>query len=80
MFGALADKQYVIGSKQVRNAVKSGKVPKVYIASDSDEHIISPIVELANKQGTELMYVQTRKELGEMFGLNVKAACAAETI
>ena len=79
MFEASAKRQYIIGAKQVKNAVICGKASRVYIASDSDEHIIKPIVELANEQGTELVYVKTRTELGRMCGINVKAACAAKT-
>lgn len=80
MSDALSNKQYIIGAKQVKNAVKSGKASKVYIASDSDSEIISPIIALANECGIEIAYVQTRAELGRMCGIDVKAACAVQTI
>ena len=80
MFDIQTKKRYIIGTKQVKNAVLSGKVSKVYIASDSDSEIIGPIAELANERGIETAYIQTRSELGKMCGINVKAACAAETI
>ena len=80
MFEALSNKQYVIGAKQVKNTVKSGKATKVYIASDSDSEIIEPVIALANECGVEIAYVETRAELGKMCGIDVKAACAVQTI
>ena len=80
MFEALSNKQYIIGAKQVKNTVKSGKATKVYIASDSDSEIIEPVIALANECGVEIAYVETRAELGKMCGIDVKAACAVQTI
>ncbi len=80
MFDTQTKKQYIIGTKQVKNAVVSGKVSKVYIASDSDPLIIGPVAELANERGIEVEHIQTRSELGRMCGISVKAACAAQTI
>ncbi len=80
MFEALSNKQYIIGAKQVRNAVKSGKAKKVYIASDSDSEIIKPVIALAKECGVEVSYIPTRSELGKMCGINVKSACAADLI
>ena len=80
MFGSFTKKQYIIGAKQVRNAVLSRKVSKLYIASDSDAKIINPIIELANERGLAVTRIQTRAELGRMCGIDVKAACAAETV
>lgn len=80
MSDALSNKQYIIGAKQVKNAVRTGKASKVFIASDSDSEIISPIIALANECGVEIAYVQTRAELGKMCGIDVKAACAVQTI
>lgn len=80
MFGAFSEKHFIIGTKQVKNAIKDGKAKKVYIASDSDDFVISPVIELSEKFDLPVFYVNTRKELGEMCKINVKAACAVETI
>lgn len=80
MFGAFSEKHFIIGTKQVRNAIESGKVKNVYIASDSENTVISPVIELAKKFNLPVFYVNTRKELGEICRINVKTACAAETI
>lgn len=80
MFEALSDKRYIIGAKQVKNAVKSGEAAKVYIASDSDLEVINPVIAEAEACGVEISYVDTRSELGKMCGINVKTACAANCI
>ncbi|MDO4618936.1 MAG: ribosomal L7Ae/L30e/S12e/Gadd45 family protein [Clostridia bacterium] len=80
MLETLSEHRYIIGAKQVKNAVVSGKVSKLYIASDSDPDIISSIVELANERDITVSYISTRSELGKMCGIDVKSACAAETL
>lgn len=71
---------FIIGAKQVGNAIKAGKASKVYVASDSESKIIEPIVALAKEYALPLVYIETRKELGTMCGIDVKSACAVETI
>ncbi len=80
MFGASAKKSYIIGAKQVKNAIKSCRAAKVYVASDCDKAVSAPVVALAEENNLPLFYISTRKELGEMCGINVKSACAAETL
>lgn len=80
MFEATPKSCFIIGAKQVGNAIKAGKASKVYVASDSDTNVIDPIIALANENGLPLVYIETRKELGSMCGISVKSACAAETI
>lgn len=78
MFGV--SEKFIIGAKQVKNTIKSGKASKVYVASDCDENVSKPVIELAEAHNLPLFYINTRKELGEMCGIDVKASCAAETI
>ena len=74
---ALRDKRFVIGAKQVMKAIRAGRVLKVYIASDCDPIISRPVIELAQGNGLEAEYIPSRKQLGEMCGIKVKASCAA---
>ncbi len=78
MFGASAE--FIIGAKQVKNTIRSGKAAKVYVASDCDEAVIKPVIELAQTNSLPLFYIDTRKELGEMCGIDVKASCAVQTL
>lgn len=80
MFDASVRKRYIIGAKQVKNAIKAEKASKVYVASDCDPEVSNPVVELAESYHLPLFFISTRKELGEMCGIDVKAACAAETL
>ena len=77
MFDDFSKGNFITGAKQVKNAIIADKVSQIYIASDSDTKIISPIVELSQKSGLPLFYDNTRKELGEMCKIEVKASCAA---
>lgn len=78
MFGASAE--FIIGAKQVKNAIKSERASKIFVASDCDKEVSNPVIELAQAHNLPLFFVETRKELGEMCGIDVKASCAAETI
>ena len=80
MFWASSKKHFIIGAKQVKNAIMAGKAAKVYIASDCDSVISDPVKELAESNNLEIIYISTRKELGGMCGIDVKASCAVETL
>lgn len=80
MFEAFAKKRFIIGAKQVKNAITAETASKVYIASDSDSVVIDPVVRLAESYEIPVFYISTRKELGEMCGIDVKASCAAEPV
>lgn len=66
----------VIGIKQTSKSLKGGLGKVLYVAEDSDEHLISPLVKLAEEFSVEVMYVSTMKELGRLCGIDVGAAVA----
>lgn len=70
-------KNKVVGVKQVKNAVKSGRADRVYIADDSDISVTSSMFELCRENGIEPIIVETRKELGRACGVDVYTAAAA---
>ncbi len=74
---AFNNKQYIIGAKQVMKAIRAGKTSKIYLASDCDPIISRPIAEEAAGRDIAVEYASTRKALGEMCGIRVKAAAAA---
>lgn len=67
-----------IGIKQVLKAVKEGKVKKVYISEDAEEHVISELLEICNANNIEIVKVKTMAELGKMAGIDIGASAAAE--
>ena len=58
----------VIGIKQCLKFIKLGKGKVLYVANDADARLISPLIELAEKE------ISTMKELGLMSGIEVKSA------
>ena len=69
----LTSNRKVIGTKQLRKALKAGRVRTAYVAADAD-----PILrEQCRDAGVELVEIATMKELGRLCGIHVGAACAA---
>ena len=67
-----------VGLKQVLKAIEMGEVKKIYIGKDAEKHIIDEIVTACTDKGIEIAEVETMAKLGEMAGIEVKAATAAE--
>ena len=68
----LTSNRKVIGTKQLRKALKAGRVRTAYVAADAE-----PLVEQCRDAGVELVEIATMKELGRLCGIHVSAACAA---
>jgi len=66
----------VIGIKQTGKSLRNGLGKTLYVAKDSDEHLISPLIKLAEELKIEINYVNTMKELGRLCGIEVGAAVA----
>ena len=70
----LTSNRKVIGTKQLRKALKAGRVRTAYVA---DPILREPLVEQCRDAGVELVEIATMKELGWLCGIHVGAACAA---
>ena len=81
--GAIMDKRLpnsrIVGTKQTLRAIKEGAVDTVYVAQDADKHVISSVVEVAKERNLDIVYVETMLELGNLCGIDVKAATACVT-
>jgi large subunit ribosomal protein L7A len=66
----------VIGIKQSTKSIKNGEGKALYIARDAETELVSQIVELANNNNLNVIYVNTMKELGKLCGIDVGAAVA----
>ena len=64
----------VIGIKQCLKFIKLGKGKVLYVANDADARLISPLIELAEKENIKIVEISTMKELGLMSGIKVKSA------
>jgi large subunit ribosomal protein L7A len=64
----------VIGIKQSAKALNSGEGKILYVASDAQNDLVKPVIELAENLNVEIRFVDTMKELGRLCGIDVGAA------
>ncbi|WP_350343803.1 ribosomal L7Ae/L30e/S12e/Gadd45 family protein [Proteinivorax tanatarense] len=67
----------VVGFKQTKLAIESGKAEIVYVAKDAEKHISDPILQLCENRGIKLYFVDSMAVLGKSCGIQVRAATAA---
>ena len=64
----LTSNRKVIGTKQLRKALKAGRVRTAYVAADADPILREPLIEQCRSADVELVEVATMKELGRLCG------------
>ena len=69
-------KKRTIGSNQTLKMLQQSLAKAVYVARDAEKRVTQPIVDLAAKSDTPLLWVDSMKELGEACGIDVGAAAA----
>ena len=69
--------QKLVGIKQVLKAARAGELKRVYLAEDADQELLNEILAVAKEQEIDCVFVSSKKELGEICEIEVKAACAA---
>ena len=77
MLTELTTASKVVGAKQVRRALESGKARTVFLASDADPRITEPIAALCGEKGVSVTADCSMQELGKACGIAVGAAVAA---
>jgi len=70
-------KNRVVGLKQSLKELNTGSVAQIYIADDADIHIKGKVRKAAGDSDTPIVSVESMDMLGEICGINVRAACAA---
>lgn len=76
MLDELNTTRKVVGIKQLRKALKDGKVLRAYAAENADPRLTDPLTEECQSLGVELIFVPTMAELGKACGISVGAAAA----
>ena len=76
-FTKITGNKVVVGAKQLRKAVASGRVRRAFIAQNADPAITEPIEALCRQNSIEYVYVRSMTELGQACGIEVGAATAA---
>ena len=67
----------VVGAKQLRKALTTGRAQKVFLASNADPAITEPIMALCQQNSVEYAWVRSMADLGKACGIEVGAAAAA---
>ncbi len=67
---------HVVGLKQSKKAIESGKAELVFVARDADSHIVFPIERLCGEKGVKVEYVNNMKELAKACHVEVPTAIA----
>lgn len=67
----------VVGAKQLRKALNSGKAHRVFLAQNADPAITEPLAQLCRQKKVPYAWVRSMLELGQVCGIEVGAAAAA---
>ena len=71
------DRKVVVGSKQLKKALRAGRVKYVYLAENADPAITEPIEMMCRELHIQITWVRSMAELGHTCGIEVGAAAAA---
>ena len=77
MRAELSGRRIVVGTKQLRKALESGKATFVFLAQNADPAITEPIEAMCQRCNVEYAWVRSKSELGQACGIEVGAAAAA---
>ena len=73
----LSGKRVVVGSKQLKKALLSGRVRYVFLAENADPAITEPLEVMCGEKNIQITWVSSMTELGQKCGIEVGAAAAA---
>lgn len=73
----LKGKRMIVGSKQLRKALESGRAKRVYLALNADPAITEPLEALCRKCNVAYDWVPSKQALGLSCGIEVGASAAA---
>ena len=82
-YGSLPDlskMNVVVGTKQLKKAVRDRRVRFVFLAENADPAVTEPLEELCEQNQIQITWVRTMSDLGRACGIEVGAAAAAVLI
>ena len=82
-YGALPDlagEHLVVGTKQLKKAVRDSRVRSVFLAENADPAVTEPLEALCAANHIQITWVPSMAELGRACGIEVGAAAAAVLI
>ena len=73
----LSKEKLVVGTKQLKKAVKAGLVRSVFLAENADPAVTEPLEQLCVQHHIPITWVSAMADLGRACGIEVGAAAAA---
>ena len=73
----VARHKMVVGAKQLRKALQSGRASHVFLAENADPALTEPLAALSEEYDIPVAWVPNMQELGKHCGIEVGAAAAA---
>ena len=73
----LRGKRFVVGTKQLKKALRDSRAVSVYLAENADPALTQPLETLCFHNHIPVTWVRTMAELGQKCGIEVGAAAAA---
>ena len=70
----------VVGIKQLKKALRAGRVQSAFFALDADPAVTEPVAEACSSSAIPVVWVKTMAQLGKTCGIDVGAAAAATVI
>ena len=67
----------VVGTKQLKKALVSGRAKYVFLAENADPAVTDPIEAMCREKNIHITWVSSMSELGRSCGIEVGAAAAA---
>ncbi len=77
MISELDRKFLKTGFKEVLKIIAKKDAVKVFIAEDIVSSMKEKLISECTQNGVDIIYVETRKALGDICGIDVGASCAA---
>ena len=67
---------HVVGLKQSKKAIESGKAELVFVAEDADDYVTEPVKKLCGEKNVEVVFASSMKELAKACRVEVPTAVA----
>ena len=67
----------IVGAKQLKKALRAGRVRQVYLAENADPAVTEPLANACTENCIPVAWIRSMSELGRACGIDVGAATAA---
>ena len=75
--GKFSRDHVIVGAKQLKKALRSGRVRQVYLAENADPAVTEPLALVCEENRIPVAWIRSMSELGRACGIDVGAATAA---